>query len=70
MKPRMSVNDVLAEMRQRGMPIGQGTLSDGIADGTFPFGKVMGIGKAGRRNFLILRADFEKWAEVYLGDEG
>ena len=70
MKPRMTVNDVLQEMRQRGMSIGQGTLSDGIADGTFPFGKVMGIGKAGRRNFLILRADFEKWAAAYLGDEG
>ena len=69
MKPRMSVNDVLAEMRQRGMPIGQGTLSDGIADGTFPFGKVISTGKAGRRTFLILRRDFEKWAEDYLGDE-
>lgn len=70
MKPRMTVNDVLQEMRQRGMSIGQETLANGIADGTFPFGKVMGIGKAGRRNFLILRADFEKWADVYLGGKG
>ncbi len=70
MKPRMTVNDVLTEMRRRGMSIGQETLANGIADGTFPFGKVMGIGKAGRRNFLILRRDFEKWAEDYLGDEG
>lgn len=64
------MNDVLAEMRKRGMPIGQVTLSDGIADGTFPFGKVISTGKAGRRTFLILRRDFEKWAETYLGDEG
>lgn len=70
MKPRMTVNDVLTEMRKRGMPIGQGTLSDGIADGTFPFGKVISTGKAGRRNFLILRADFERWAKTYLEGEG
>lgn len=68
MKPRMTLNEVLAEMRRRGMPMGQETLSNGIADGTFPFGKVISTGKAGRRSFLILRRDFEEWAEDYLGD--
>lgn len=70
MKPRMTLNEVLAQMRKRGMAMGQETLSNGIADGTFPFGKVVSIGKTGRRNFLILRADFERWAKTYLGDEG
>nr|DAI75756.1 MAG TPA: hypothetical protein [Caudoviricetes sp.] len=70
MKPRMTLNEVLAQMRKRGMAMGQETLSNGIADGTFPFGKVMSTGKAGRRTFLILRAYFERWAKTYLGDEG
>lgn len=65
-KPRMTLAEVLGEMRERGMPIGQGALSDGIENGVFPFGRVMSTGKTGRRQFLILRKDFEAWAEQYL----
>lgn len=65
-KPRMTLAEVLGEMREHGMSIGQGVLSDGIENGTFPFGRVMSTGKTGRRRFLILRKDFEAWAEQYL----
>lgn len=65
-KPRMTLAEVLGEMREHGMSIGQGALSDGIENGAFPFGRVMSTGKTGRRQFLILRKDFEAWAEQYL----
>mgnify|MGYP004539569993 CR=1 FL=1 len=65
-KPRMTLAEVLGEMRERGMSIGQGALTAGIENGAFPFGRVMSTGKTGRRQFLILRKDFETWAEQYL----
>jgi hypothetical protein len=32
-----------------------------------PFGKVLSVSSTGVRNILILRHDFEVWAETYLG---
>lgn len=66
-KPRMTLNEVLTEMRSRGMSMGQATLADMIEAGKVPFATLIGYGDAGRRSFLILRADFEEWADKYLG---
>lgn len=65
-KARMTVHDVIADMRERGFPIGLKTLSAGIDQGLFPFIRVIGVGETGRRNLLILRKDYEDWAEEYL----
>lgn len=69
-KPRMTLSEVLTEMRARGLSIGQATLADMIEEGKVPFATLIGYGDAGRRSFLILRADFEEWADKYLGGGG
>ena len=57
-------------MRARGLNIGQATLADMMEAGKLPFGRLIGYGPSGRRSFLIFRADFEEWAEKYLGGGG
>lgn len=66
MKNRMSLDDVVAELRDRGFPIGKKTLADMIESGQLPFGSVVSSGATGRRTFLILRSDFEAWADQKL----
>ncbi|MBE6924558.1 MAG: hypothetical protein E7466_04885 [Ruminococcaceae bacterium] len=62
-KPRMTLKDVCCDLRRRNFPISQPALADGIVDGTFPFGKVLHVTN-GRRCFLILRKDYESWADA------
>lgn len=65
--PRMTVTDILTDMRGRGLKISQKTFRDGVDAGCFPFVKVLGESEAtGRRNLLILRRDYESWADEYL----
>lgn len=65
-KPRMTLDDVLADMRQHGMSIEKSTLSECLKRGVFPFATVISTGPTGRTNFLIMRRDYERWAEEYL----
>ena len=65
-KPRMTLDDVLSDMRKPGMPMEKRTLSECLKQGVFPFATVLGISPTGRANFLIMRRDYEKWAEEYL----
>lgn len=67
MRPNMTINEICEDMRRNGYPITQKTLSDGIAGGAFPFGKVIKTGTTGRRTFVILRRDYENWKSEYLG---
>lgn len=69
-KPRMTLQEVLTEMRRRGMSIGQATLADMIEAGEVPFATIIGYGDTGRRSFLIMRKDFERWADEYLEGGG
>lgn len=69
-KPRMTLQEVLTEMRRRGMSIGQATLADMIEAGKVPFATMIGYGDTGRRSFLIMRKDFERWADEYLEGGG
>ena len=41
-------------------------MKDAIESGYFPFGKVISIGANGVRNILIMRKDYENWADQYL----
>lgn len=65
-KPRMTLDDVLADMRENGLPMDKKVLSECLKQGVFPFATVLGISPTGRANFLIMRRDYEKWAEEYL----
>lgn len=67
-KPVMTLADVVEDLRSVGMKINAMTLSDGIASGLYPFGKVLHVGETGRRHIQIFRTDYERWkAEVLLG---
>lgn len=66
-KPRMTIKEVADDMRSRGMGLAYKTITDNIENGTFPFGTVIGTGETGRRTFLILRRDYEDWADRCLG---
>lgn len=70
MKPRMSINEVCDDMRHRGMSVSHKTLSDGLVSGVFPFGELLGLSPTGRRSFLILRRNYEAWANENLGPVG
>lgn len=65
-KPRMTLDDVLADMRANGMPMEKRVLSECLKKGIFPFATVLGISPTGRANFLIMRRDYERWAAEYL----
>lgn len=65
-KPRMTLDDVLADMRSKGMPMEKRVLSECLKKGVFPFATVLGISPTGRANFLIMRRDYEQWADEYL----
>jgi len=65
-KPRMTIRDVCIDLRLRGAGMSQKAVSNCIADGTFPFGKVLSVTN-GRRHILIFRKDYEAWADENLG---
>lgn len=66
-KPRMTVNEVLKDMRSKGFSISPKTFNEGIEAGCFPFVSVLSQGEAtGRKNLLIMRKDYEAWANEYL----
>ena len=67
MKARMTLDDVLSDMRSRGCPMGKKILSDLIKNGTFPFGTIVSVGKTGRTSFVILRPQYEEWADKNIG---
>ena len=65
-RPKMTLNEVCSDLRRRGAGMTQKTISDGIASGAFPFGKVLSVTN-GRRHILSLRKDYEAWADENLG---
>lgn len=65
-RPKMTVNEVLEDMRSRNFPISPKSFNEGIDAGAFPFARILGYSDTGRRNILILRKDYEAWAGEYL----
>ena len=57
----MSLRDVYTEMRSAGIRCSMKVISDGIATGAYPFGRVVNVGETGRRTLEIFRVDFESW---------
>ncbi len=66
-KARMTLLDVCADLRSRGMGLTQKTVSDCIESGVFPFGRILSVSPNGRRTFLILGKDYEAWADENIG---
>lgn len=62
----MTIKEVADDMRSRGMGMAYKTITTNIENGTFPFATITGTGETGRRTFLILRRDYEAWADKYL----
>ena len=59
---KMTTKEVCDDMRRRGCKIGEPSLRRGIELGLYPFGNLTNTGTTGRRVFLILRSNYEKWA--------
>lgn len=68
MNPKMTVREVQLDLRDRGLQLSQSTVSKNIKSGAFPFGIVLGTGVR-RTSFLILRKDYEAWADEYAPKE-
>lgn len=57
----MTIRDVYYAMRDAGIRCSMKVISDGIATGAYPFGRVVNTGETGRRTVQIFRVDFENW---------
>ena len=64
--PRMTLDDVLADMREHGMSMSKDALSRCLKEGIFPFAHILNPEVTGKTNFLIMRKDYEAWADEYL----
>lgn len=62
-KLTMTLREVLLAMRAAGIPVTEKIISDGIASGAYPFGRVVNTGETGRRTLQIFRVDFDAWLE-------
>ena len=67
LSPRMTLDDVLNDMRSKGMPMSKKSLCECLKQGVFPWAHTIGTGPNGRNNYLIMRRDYEAWASEYLG---
>lgn len=68
-KPVMTLSEVVQDLRDIGMKTNSAAIADGIEDGLYPFGRILGVGASGRRHIQIFRSDFERWkSEILLGD--
>lgn len=65
--PRMTHKEVMEDLRTRGFKIGLAAVSDNLKSGAFPFGSVTKRGPSGRVTTLILRKDYENWADEHIG---
>lgn len=57
----MTLREVYHEMQGAGIRCSMKVISDGIATGAYPFGRVVNVGETGRRTLEIFRVDFETW---------
>lgn len=64
---RMTLEDIAKDLRARNCPIDKGSLSRLICDGVFPFGHVLSTSGTGRKNILVLSADYYPWADERIG---
>ena len=59
----ISAVDAVKILRQRGMHITVKRLIDGFESGLYPFGRVIAVGKTGRRTVEIFQRELDEWIE-------
>ncbi len=64
---RMTLEQLVQDMRRRNVHLDKKNLSNLICDGTFPIGKVLNVTTTGHRNILVLASDYYPWADQKLG---
>ncbi len=67
MRPIMTLDEVAQGMRSVGIPTSKKAISEGIQNGTYPFGRVRSQGPTGRCTFEISRMKFYQWLEAEFG---
>lgn len=65
----MTLMEVYYAMRNAGIPCHPMKISDGIASGAYPFGRVVCVGETGRRTLEIFRVDFDAWLQTRIPKE-
>lgn len=65
----ITVTEAAQILRSYGMHCSTKTISDGIQDGSFPFGRVISVGDTGRRHIRIFRAEFNNWLKTLIPEE-
>jgi hypothetical protein len=65
-KPKMTINEVIGDMRERGFKISQQRFTKCAKQGVFPFVTLFQESEE-KKSFLIFRRDYEAWADEYLG---
>ena len=65
-KINMTVNEVLADMRQNGWKMSPRKFNMMVDAGLLPFVKVLKVNDGGRRNQVIFRKDYENWKKEQL----
>lgn len=66
-KLQMNVNEVMADMRQHGMPMSPRKFNLMVDAGYLPFVKLLQVSAGGRRTQVIFRRDYEAWRDEKLG---
>lgn len=64
--PRMTLDEVLEDMRAHGMKMGKALLTECLKQNVFPFCKNVTM-ESGQNNFIIMRRDYNEWADEYYG---
>jgi hypothetical protein len=65
-RPKMTINEVIGDMRERGFKISQQRFTQCAHQGVFPFVTLIQTSED-RQSFLIFRKNYEEWADEYLG---
>lgn len=62
-KLALTIKEACAICKEYGWIVDKTVMADGIAEGRYPFGRVIGEGTTGRRTFEIFRGDLVRWLE-------
>ena len=57
----MTASEAAQTLRQYGMHCSAKTITDGIENGSYPFGRIVSVGESGRRRVEIFRVHFCRW---------
>lgn len=65
----MTVTELYYAMREVGIPCSPRSISDGIASGAYPFGRIVCVGEGGRRRIEVFKVDFLAWLRTRIPND-